>query len=233
MNVYLHEIKAFIFDNDGTLINTDGVYFPVMEEIAGTKFSEDFKKSLAGLSDMDVAKLMVEKFNLPMTWQEYVQRRQPALEAGLADSPYIEGAKEFLTKIHNLGLPMGLATSSEKKIVDIKISKKKETYDLFDVIVCGDDVPKAKPDPAVYLAAAAKLGKFSPEEVLVFEDAANGALAAQRAGMPCVLLNQKYQTIKELETAFAQIGAKVPLHVVNDWKEFDFKWFNYGKSQNQ
>ena len=171
---------------------------------------------------------MVDKFKLPMTWQEYVQRRQPALEAGLADSPYIEGAKDFVKKIHEIGLPMGLGTSSEKRIVNIKISKKMDTYNLFDVIVCGDDVVKAKPDPAIYLTTAKKLGDFKPEEVLVFEDAANGALAAERAGMPCVLLNQKYENIEE---EFKKFGVKDPIHVVKSWSEFDFNWFKYAKKQ--
>jgi len=55
----------------------------------------------------------------------------------------------------------------------------------FVCIACRDDVPRTKPDPALYLAALAALG-VRPEEAIALEDSPNGVLAAKRAGLFCV-----------------------------------------------
>jgi len=57
----------------------------------------------------------------------------------------------------------------------------------FDCVRTADDVERAKPDPDLYLAAAECLG-VAPEEAVAFEDSPNGALAAKRAGMHCVVV---------------------------------------------
>ena len=190
MNVYPHEIKAVCFDNDGTIIDTLELYFTIMEEMVNDKFTTEFKLSLNGMSDMDVAKKMVEIYKLPYSWEEYLKKREPLLNSKLPDCPYVKGIQEIIRKVHELGIPMAVATSSQRSGFDLKIQKKKDIFDLFNYIVCGDEVKKAKPDPDIYITAARHLGDFKPEEVLVLEDAPNGALAAERAGMPCVLLNE-------------------------------------------
>ena len=65
-----------------------------------------------------------------------------------------------------------------------------ERFDLrnvFEVIRCADDVTHTKPHPELYLSAASALG-VSPSEAVAFEDSPNGALAANRAGVFCVVV---------------------------------------------
>jgi beta-phosphoglucomutase-like phosphatase (HAD superfamily) len=58
---------------------------------------------------------------------------------------------------------------------------------MFDCIRTRDDVAKVKPDPELYLKALDGLG-VAPEEAAAFEDSPNGALAAKRAGLKCVIV---------------------------------------------
>ena len=219
MSVYPHDIKAVIFDNDGTIIDTLELYFTIMEDMVHDKFSQDFKLSMNGQSDMDVARIMVNKYNLPYTWQEYLEKRAPILDEKLPDCPFVKGSTELIKKFHELGVPMAVATSGMRDGFTKKISKKRDIFDLFDVTVCGDEVTTAKPDPTIYLTAAKKLGDYKPEEILVFEDALIGSLAAERAGMPCVLLTE---TIPDIEEGLKKFNLKRPVHVLDSWTSFDF-----------
>lgn len=220
-----NEIKACIFDSDGTLVDTLAIYWSTMEEIAKDKFTPDFKISLNGRSDIDVARVMVEKYNMGMTGEQYLAMRDPIINKKLVNSPLVKGVANIVRKIHEMGIPMAIATSSQREPFEIKYTHHQEIRNLFNVTVCGDEVKQAKPDPMVFNIASKKLGDFKPENVLVFEDAYIGVVAARRAGMNVVMLHNDGT---DLEANMAKYETNAT-QVVEDWDDFDFSKFNWAK----
>jgi HAD superfamily hydrolase (TIGR01509 family) len=105
----------------------------------------------------------------------------------LGQQTILPGVLDYLAEARQLGLKVGLASSSDHKWVDGYLEKL-ELVDRFDTVRCRDDVGDVgKPDPAVYLAALAALD-VAGEQALALEDSPNGALAAKRAGMYCAIV---------------------------------------------
>jgi len=102
------------------------------------------------------------------------------------------GATELIQHLHKVGIPMAVATSSQRREYDLKVTKHQELFKLMSHVVCSDDplVKNGKPAPDIYLAAAQRFTNppKSPSNVLVLEDAASGVQAAKTAGMLCVMV---------------------------------------------
>ena len=104
-------------------------------------------------------------------------------------APIIEpqpGLMEFLAEVEEAGLRSAVGSSGYRVNVDFVLDKCR-IRSYFEAIVAGDEVTRCKPDPEIYLTAAAKLG-LKPEECVVFEDAEAGIEAAKRAGIKVVAL---------------------------------------------
>jgi HAD superfamily hydrolase (TIGR01509 family) len=107
--------------------------------------------------------------------------RQFAVAEGLAPLP---GAATWVQRLHRAGWKQSIASSAPKENVRVMLDVLHlDRY--FDAIVSAEDVTAGKPDPQVFLAAAAKL-QTSPGACVVVEDAAAGIEAAKRAGMKCI-----------------------------------------------
>jgi HAD superfamily hydrolase (TIGR01509 family) len=107
--------------------------------------------------------------------------RQFAATEGLVPLP---GAADWVTRLHAGGWRQAIASSAPAANVRVMLDALKvDRY--FDAFVSAEDVTAGKPDPQVFLAAAAKL-QVPPSACVVVEDAAAGIEAAKRAGMKCV-----------------------------------------------
>jgi HAD superfamily hydrolase (TIGR01509 family) len=112
-------------------------------------------------------------------WQ---QRQQ--CDALIAAAAVLPGVHDYIADARRLGLQLGVASSSSRAWVSGHLARL-ELHQHFVCIACRDDVPRTKPDPALYHAALAALG-VRPEEAIALEDSPNGILAAKRAGLFCV-----------------------------------------------
>jgi beta-phosphoglucomutase len=99
----------------------------------------------------------------------------------------LPGIKELLAFLEKEKIPFALGSASKNAPL---ILKKVGLYDMFEAIVDGNDVSKAKPDPEVFLIAASKLNK-KPDQCIVIEDALAGVQAANNAGMISVAIGDK------------------------------------------
>jgi HAD superfamily hydrolase (TIGR01509 family) len=104
--------------------------------------------------------------------------RRLARTHGLTALP---GASEWVHRLHERGWKQAIASSAPRQNVEVMLEVLGVDHD-FDAIVGAEDVTAGKPDPQVFLTAAAKLG-LPPERCVVVEDAAAGIEAARRAGM--------------------------------------------------
>lgn len=84
---------------------------------------------------------------------------------------------------------------------DIKSHNHREFFEQFDFVVTGDDVTIGKPNPEIFIKALSKFKDPDPKKTLVFEDSANGVIAASRAGMPCIWI---------ADERFTPPGVKLP-----------------------
>jgi len=98
------------------------------------------------------------------------------------------GAESFVRALSMRGIPMAVATSTERPLYEIKVTSH-EWFSLFRAVVCGDDpsVFARKPAPDIFLAAARALGA-APEQCVVIEDSPAGVEAALAAGMRVIAM---------------------------------------------
>lgn len=104
--------------------------------------------------------------------------------------PLKKGAKEIIAYLHENGFKVGLASSSRLATIERRM-KYHGLMESFDVIVSGEMVTVSKPDPAIFLLCAQKLGS-EPCECTVLEDSPNGITAANAAGMRPVMVPDLY-----------------------------------------
>lgn len=196
MVIDLKDVKAVIFDLDGVLVDTAKYHFLAWKRLAdelGFVFTEQDNERLKGVSrvrsleillevgnmdfDEDIKLKLMEKKN---NWYvEYISK--------MDESELLPGVKQFILDLKEKGIKTAIGSASKNTPM---ILKNVGIYDLFDAIVDGNSVSKAKPDPEVFLKGA-ELLQVSPKDCLVFEDAFAGLEAAKNAGMKCIGVGKK------------------------------------------
>ena len=188
-------LKGAIFDLDGTLIDTEPIYFDATETMInkygnGKKFDWDTKIKTLGSPELVTAKIVVDTFEVKLTPEEFLEKRNAITPEYFKKCPFIEGAKEITDKFKKeLKLKTALATSSSKINFDYKTFNKKEWIkEDFDAIVLGDDkrIKNGKPAPDIFILAAKEIG-LKPNECIIFEDSIGGMKAAISSGAKIVI----------------------------------------------
>jgi putative hydrolase of the HAD superfamily len=183
-------IKAVIFDFDGTIIDTETIYFHVYKELLNEKFKielplEEFAKSI-GTTDEAFFQYIEAQTGIKIDTNQIIQLASERFLEKKGILEVREGVVEKLEEAKELKLRIGLASSSSREWVE-GFLRQFELRDYFSVIKTSEDVVKVKPDPSLYLKALEAL-QVEPHEALAIEDSHNGALAAIEAGMKCVVI---------------------------------------------
>jgi pseudouridine-5'-monophosphatase len=185
-------VRCVIFDLDGVLLDTEHFYTEVTEEICrgyGKTFDWSIKRNMIGRPSLESARYLVDALSLPIAPEEYLRRRALRLEELFPTSEEKPGAEVFTRALAARGVPIAVATSSERHLFESKTRRHRDWFSVFSAVVVGDDprVKKGKPAPDVFLVAAADLGAEA-SECVVFEDAPAGLQAARAAGMQVVAI---------------------------------------------
>ncbi|MGH8247489.1 MAG: HAD family hydrolase [Gammaproteobacteria bacterium] len=177
-------IRAVVFDLDGLMLNTEELYVEVGTEILrrrGKLFTQDLIDKMMGRPSAVALGLMIEEHALTDSVEQLLAETDAIfpdiLRRRLAPMP---GLLELLAALEEHNIPKGIATSSRRVFVD-RVLPQLDLHARFEFILTSEDIVHGKPDPEIYLKAAAAHG-VEPREMLVFEDSANGCRAAVGAG---------------------------------------------------
>ncbi|BDB52495.1 beta-phosphoglucomutase [Flavobacterium ammonificans] len=183
--------KGFIFDLDGVIVDTAKYHYLAWKKIAnelGIDFTHEHNELLKGVSRVRSLDIILGLGNVEASQDQkdqwLVQKNEEYLTY-LVDMdqseilPGVMSVLEFL-KANQQPIALGSASKNARPILD-----KTGILSYFDVIVDGNDVSNAKPDPEVFLQAAQKLG-ISNENSIVFEDSVAGIQAANIATMTSI-----------------------------------------------
>ncbi|EIJ43053.1 haloacid dehalogenase superfamily protein, subfamily IA, variant 3 with third motif having DD or ED [Beggiatoa alba B18LD] len=192
MTLATKKITHVIYDMDGVLLDTEPFYTTVTQHIAqqyGKNFTWALKSQMMGRKQLDAAQILVSSLALPITAEEYLQQREPLLDALFLTAQPLRGAKALTQHLHQQGIPQAVATSTPKSKFALKTQAHQTWFNVFQAIITGDNpvVKKGKPAPDIFLAAAHALNA-DPAHCLVFEDALVGVEAAKAAGMSVVAI---------------------------------------------
>ena len=182
-------IKAFIFDFDGIILDTETPECLVWQSIYrehGHEFpAHEWIKTVGGygISNFDAAEHLARLTQGQLDTVSLRARHQVETTAVITASPILPGVENIIYEAKKLGLKLAIASSSPHVWVDTH-AKRLGIYDYFDKIICSDDVPpgRTKPNPDLFLKALDQL-KVRKSDAIVFEDSPNGVKAAQSAGI--------------------------------------------------
>ena len=210
------DFEACIFDLDGTLLDSMGVWVDIDIEFLGKRgieFTEEYGKAISSMRLSEAADYTIKLFRLEERAEDIIEewlemsREKFAHEIGL--KPF---AKEFLTELRAKGVPMGIATTSKKELYQPALERN-GIAGLFDAIVDSDMVRAGKETPDIYLKAAELLG-VAPKKCVVFEDTLAGLRSAASCGFVTVGILDKVNVENHGE-----------IKAVCDAAAFDFKQF--------
>lgn len=180
-------IKAFLFDLDGTLIDSEGFWSVAilawLKDNGAVTTKEELFPMISGRSWNDIHASLHEKFNLPdTTVQEDSKALEPYFREAVADLSNlpIPSAVEFFKKASDIA-PCAIVSGSPRKDI-LQSAELCGISDKLTFAIGGDDYLRGKPYPDCFLMAADLLG-VRPEECLVIEDSWAGVSAGVNAGM--------------------------------------------------
>ena len=204
------ELKALLFDVDGTLADTekDGhrVAFNLAFEEAGLDWHWDvalYDKLLAVTGGKERIKYYLEQFNTdfekPDDFDEFVKGLHAAKTRfytqllGEGKIPLRPGVERLLNEAREQGYRLAIATTTTPENVTALLENTlgPESIDWFEVIAAGDIVPAKKPAPDIYVWAMEKMG-LTPAECIAFEDSENGIKASKGANLATIITINDY-----------------------------------------
>lgn len=208
--------KAFIFDMDGTLVNSEPVGPNTFIQIAkkyGVEPDDDeydtFVRSWKRIDNYIDEKIVLSDFvrqhNLGIVPDIFINEFFKAYLVNLTEAPALTGVDNFLQKAKQKGCKMVIVSASKTAQIET-VLKNHNWQDIFDFIVGEEDITKHKPDPEGYLKAVERIG-LPASDCVIFEDAKNGTLAAQAAGAFVIGLREGNAETVDLSAANVVINS--------------------------
>ncbi len=204
--------KAFLFDLDGVIIDTEPQY-DIFWKKTGEDYNlgiEHFEQAVKGITLPNIIRRFFS--HLPQEETEKIMAANHAFELEMDMEP-IPGSMEFLESLKKEGVKMGLVTSSDDAKLEI-VFNRLPLKQFFGTIVSSDRITEGKPHPMCYLLAAQDLGT-SPEDCIVFEDSFNGIRSGNSAGMKVIGLS----TTNPAESIRELVNQVIPDFQSTNWKD--------------
>jgi HAD superfamily hydrolase (TIGR01509 family) len=203
-------VSALLLDMDGTLLDTEKIYFKSLIAALNSRgYVDDVAPlchAMVGLPGPECEAMLVERYGADFPLADinsaFVANRDEIFREGL---PLKAGAVELLDALQAAECPMAIVTSSSRRSAYQHLALA-GIRERFETILTRDDVTRGKPSPDLYLLAAARLGA-QPERCIAVEDSNHGVTAAHAAGAITIMVPDM---VPPTEASRAKCAAIVP-----------------------
>ena len=196
-------MKAFIFDMDGVIFDSERLYIEccieVAKELGMERIVETCHRCIGVTTDVTRA-ILLETYQDAELVERFREQSVALVRSRIRDG-FLEmkpGVRELLDCLRDLGCRMAVASSTRTDIVEKELSDA-GLRGYFSAVVGGDQAQRSKPNPDIFLKAAELLGE-KPDNCVVIEDSFNGIRAAKAAGMTAVMVPDQLEPDEEIRT---------------------------------
>ena len=203
----MYKNKGIIFDLDGVIVDTAKFHYLAWRKLAndlGFDISEDQNEQLKGVSRVRSLEKILAWGDVSLSQDNFMEQMAIKNDNYLSyisimtQKDILPGVQKVLDFFIDNNIPIALGSASKNAR---SILEKTGLHQKFTGVVDGNDVEKAKPDPEVFLIAAAQIN-VEPKNCIVFEDSQAGVQAANIAGMISLGIGEK-ENLKEADYVFA------------------------------
>lgn len=207
------QVQAVIFDMDGVIFDSERLVIECWEVVAAKHNIPDIVEicmRVQGNNREETGKRFREKYGKDFPYETY-KKEVTALfldRYGEGRLPMKPGVVEILKELRRNNIPLALASSTRSDIVKLEMAEA-NLLPYFDAVLGGDMVPHSKPEPDIFLAAAAAL-QVEPKCCYVLEDSHNGIRAAYRAGMHPIMVPDMQKPTEEIRGIAEAVAENLP-----------------------
>ena len=210
-------IQTVIFDMDGVIVDTEPVhhyaYVQHFKQL-NIEVSPEMYASFTGNSTKNIYERLKETYNLAQDVQTLVETKRNLFNDAFdskEDLYLLDGVEDLIKDLYTNGMQLVLASSSANVTIE-RIFDRFNLHHYFTHKVSGEDFPKSKPHPAIFLKAA-ELAQTPVENCIVIEDSTNGIQAAKSANIYCVGYDSFHSKLQDYSKAD---------RVITHFNELDF-----------
>ncbi|ESU26662.1 phosphatase/phosphohexomutase [Flavobacterium limnosediminis JC2902] len=203
---------------DGVIVDTEPVhkyaYFKHFDEL-GIQVTEEMYASFTGNSTRNVFQRIKEMFSLEHEVEDLILRKRHLFNEAFDTKPDLEliaGVHNLIKNLHENGMQLILASSASKGTIQ-RVFNRFDLHQYFTHKVSGEDFPKSKPDPAIFLHAAS-LSEAPKENCIVIEDSTSGIKASKAAEIFCIGYHSENSKHQDLSLAD---------YIIHHFDEIDFE----------
>jgi HAD superfamily hydrolase (TIGR01509 family) len=201
------KLDAVLLDMDGTLLDTESVYLAsVVAALTGFGYPDPTAlcHAMIGIPGPECETMLRTHYGEDFPLQDFNKAFALGVDESLKDGlPLKPGALELLNALCEAGCPMAVVTSSSRRTADRHLALA-GIRSRFETILTRDDVARGKPNPDLYLLAAARLG-VRPHACVAIEDSNPGIAAAHGAGAVPIMVPDIMPPTAETRTKCAAV----------------------------
>jgi len=190
---------------DGVIVDTEPVHYHAYQQHfkdLDIHVPDEMYSAFTGNSTKNVYEKLKEAFGITEETAKLVDIKRAFFNDAFdtkEDLFLLEGVEDLIKDLHQNGMQLILASSSAKVTID-RIFRRFHLHQYFSHIVSGEDFPKSKPDPAIFVKAV-ELSGMPKENCIVIEDSNNGIKAAKAAGIYCIGYDSLHSKLQDLSEA--------------------------------